>query len=216
MPFDIANWPPTTRARNSGSDLVGRRTYSTTHTTTARSTTPLVPPNLAESAQDVGGDGGFVLGAESRQAHVPRRQPEVGADHGEHDSDPHRGADHEGDRDRERDTRLGLRVEVMAKMARQTGVTLDLLDDRLTRHPRRLDLRPAPSDEAHDPGDRRTCADRQQQDHGTGLSPLCPRVNRCAVIQRSRPRRRPCADPSASARLPTPGSVSASPASVWS
>ena len=58
MPFDNANWPPTTSVRNSGSDLVGRRRYSTTHTTAAKSTTPLVPPNWLKARRtsvEVGG-----------------------------------------------------------------------------------------------------------------------------------------------------------------
>ena len=178
MPFDIANWPPTTSARNSGSDLRWSAHVLDDAHDDGEEHHAVGTADLAEGAQDVSGGGGFVLGAQSRQAHVPRRQPETGADHGEQNSDPHRGADHERDRDRDRDARLGLRVEVMAEVTSKTRVTLDLLDDRLTRHPRRLDLRPAPSDEANDPGDRRTCAERQQQDHETGLSPLCARVNR--------------------------------------
>ncbi len=107
-----------------------------------------------------------MLGSQSRQAQIQRRQAEVVADHGEQDPDTHRREDDESDRDRERDAGLGLRVEMVSQVARQTWVALDLLDDRLTGQAGSLDLRPAPSDQAHDSRDRHTCADRQYQDHG--------------------------------------------------
>ena len=165
IPFDRANWPPTTKVRKKTTARGCPRRASTMQAMIARRMTPTRAAEFADVAHEIAGCRRGVLGAEAGEADIERVDAELRADHGEQDTDAHRSqGDDRGRRDQS-DPGLGLRVEMVAEVAGEPWVARDLLGDRLGRHVRILRTRPTGCQQRDGSTDHDSGTDGQQNDH---------------------------------------------------